>query len=107
MGRTKAASTIRSLFAGWMGPTTRKCRDGRETGARGRCRKVHRFKKGRAGLHIGSPARSSWLVLGLLLADERAVDVDVVQHDHAGAGFRPAVENKVDALHPAARSDGR
>ena len=44
---------------------------------------------------------------GLLLADERTVDVEVVQHDHAGAGFRSIVQNNVDAFHFASRRDGR
>jgi hypothetical protein len=48
-----------------------------------------------------------WAGLGLLLADDLPVDVDVIQHHDAGAGFRSAVMDKVDALHLATRRDGR
>ena len=50
---------------------------------------------------------AEWAGLGLLLADDLPVDVDVIQHHDAGAGFRSAVMDKVDALHLATRRDGR
>src|ERR1700758_4781437 len=46
----------------------------------------------------GELARGYCSFWPLLLADERAVDVDVVDHDHACARLRSIIENKVNAL---------
>ena len=82
-------------------------------------------KSGKSATSIGSNLRSwhaqkvrtspreaswsgaEWAGLGLLLADDLPVYVDVIQHHDAGAGFRSAVMDKVDALHLATRRDGR
>jgi hypothetical protein len=47
----------------------------------------------------GGLARKSQAGIGLLLADKLAVDVDVIQHNDAGAGFWAILQNQVNALY--------
>jgi len=65
-------------------------------------------------LDILGATLSSWqsgplriALFGLLFADERTVDVDVVQHDHAGARFGSLIQDNVNTLHLGSRRDGR
>ncbi len=65
-------------------------------------RKSH--KKNRAG-HL-SVSRLRQPSRDLLFPDQLAVEVDIVEDHHAGAGFRPIIQNQVNALHLGSGCDG-
>ena len=64
-----------------------------------------RRKKTEPAPFYGEPARASQ-VAGLLFPDQLAVEVDIVEDNHAGARFRAIIQNQVNALHLASGRDG-
>src|ERR1700758_823172 len=64
-------------------------------------------KKGGANPHLRWGGRGLCSFGRLLLADERAVNVDVVDHGHACAGLRSIIENKINALDLASGGNRR